>query len=140
MLDLETQQLKTPFELTERHLLEGLAVYPKYLDGKFRTRFNGGRPLADDVKKKIAAEVQKLNWSEEEAHKSTLACAFAEQLPEGSNWQYVGEDVKLGEATKAVCWWKPPGSETYRVVYGDLSVRDVEPKDLPPIPWLAQQK
>lgn len=52
----------------------------------------------------------------------------------------VGEDVKLGDASKAVCWWKPPGSSTYRVVYGDLSVRGVAPDDLPPIPWLAEQK
>jgi hypothetical protein len=39
-----------------------------------------------------------------------------------------------------MCWWKPAGSKTYWVVYGDLSVRDVAPKDLPPIPWLAEQK
>jgi hypothetical protein len=52
----------------------------------------------------------------------------------------VGEDVKLGEASKAVCWWKPAGSKTYRVVYGDLGTRDIEPQNLPPVPWLAQQK
>ncbi len=141
VLDLETQRLTTPFELTEKHLLEGLAVYPKYLDGKFRTRYMGGRPLTDEVRKKCRAEVERIeNWSQEEAHKSTLGCAFAEQLPESSDYQYVGEDVRLGDATKAVCWWKPPGSQTYRVVYGDLSVRDVAPEDLPPIPWLGQQR
>jgi len=51
-----------------------------------------------------------------------------------------GEDVRLGDASKAVCWWKPAGSSVYRVVYGDLSIRDVAPGDLPPIPWLAEQK
>ena len=79
-------------------------------------------------------------WSEEEAHQSSMGCAFIEQLPQGHDYQYVGEDVRLGDADRAVCWWKPAGSRTYRVVYGDLSIRDIEPKDLPPIPWLAQQK
>jgi len=140
LLDLDTQILTTPFELTEQHLLEGLAVYPKYLGGKFRTRYIGGRPLTDKVRKKCAAEVQRLSWSDEEAHKSTLGCAFIEQLPEDSDYQYVGEDVQVGDAATAVCWYKPQGSATYRVVYGDLSIRDVAPEDLPPIPWLTDQK
>ncbi len=136
VLDLKTQELKTPFPLTERHLIEGLAVYPKYLDGKFRTRYLGGRPMTDDgMKAKVAAEIEKLNWTEEAGFKSSLGCAFIEQLPEGSDYQYVGEDVRLGDASKAVCWYRPEGSETYRVIYGDLSVRDVEPNDLPPVPW-----
>ena len=141
LLDLKTQQLQTPFELTEKHLIEGLAVYPKYLDGKFCTRYWGGRPLTEEVRKKCKTEVEKFEgWSDEEAHKSNLGCAFIEQLPEGSDYQYVGEDVKLGDANTPVCWWKPPGSKTYRVVYGDLSIRDVEPSDLPEIPWLKEQK
>jgi hypothetical protein len=140
VLDLKTQRWTTPFPLTEKHLLEGLAVYPKYLAGKFPTRYLGGRPLTDEVKQKCAAEAKLKTWSDEEAHQSSMGCAFIEQLPEGNDYQYVGEDVQLGDASKAVCWWKPAGSKTYRVVYGDLNIRDVGPQDLPPIPWLAQHK
>ncbi|MHC4439441.1 MAG: LolA family protein [Planctomycetota bacterium] len=140
LLDLETQRLQTPFELTEQHLIEGLAVYPKYLDGKFRTRYMGGRPMTEEVKRKCLADVEKIqNWSDEDSNKSTFGCAFIEQLPEDSDYQYVGEDVKLGDANKPVCWWRPPGSKTYRVVYGDLSVRDVMPSDLPEVPWLKNE-
>ena len=141
VLDLDEQRWTTPFELTEKHLIEGLAVYPKYLDGRFATRYIGGRPLTDEVKEKCQADVKKIEgWSEEDAHKSSLGCAFIEQLPKGSDWQYIGEDVKLGDATRVICWWKHPGSSTYRAVYGDLSIRNVAPKDLPPIPWLAEKK
>lgn len=141
ILDLDTQRWTTPFELTERHLLDGLAVYPKYLDGRFPTWYLDGRPKTEDVRKKIDAQIGRIQgWSEEEANASSLGCAFIEQLPEGSDWHYVGEDVQLGDADKAVCWWKLPGSSVYRVVYGDLSVHDVAPGDLPPIPWLAEQK
>ena len=139
LVDLETQRIQTPFELTEQHLIEGLAVYPKYLDGKFCTRYMGGRPKTEEVKRKCLADVEKIqNWSDEDSNKSTLGCEFIERLPEGSDYQYVGEDVKLGEADTPVCWWKPQGSKTYRVVYGDLSIRDVEPSDLPEVPWLKE--
>ncbi|MEN6336419.1 MAG: hypothetical protein ABFE01_19365 [Phycisphaerales bacterium] len=141
VLDLDTQRWTTPFELTEKHLIEGLAVYPKYLGGRFPTRYLDGRPNTEEVKKKIDAQIERIEgWSQEEAHASSMGCAFVEQLPEGSDWRYVGEDVQLGDASKAVCWWKPAGSSTYRVVYGDLRVRDVPLNDLPPIPWLADQK
>jgi hypothetical protein len=140
LVDLETQRIQTPFELTEKHLIEGLAVYPKYLDGRFPTRFMGGRPLTEEVRKKCLEDVEKKDWSDEEANKSSLACEFTERLPEGSDYQYVGEDVKLGDADTPVCWWKPPGSKTYRVIYGDLSIRDVDPSDLPEIPWLNDMK
>ncbi len=44
---------------------------------------------------------------------------------------YAGNGVKLGDADKAVFWYQPEGSETYRVIYGDLSVKDVTPENLP---------
>jgi len=141
LLDLKAGRTQTPFELTEKHLIEGLAVYPKYLDGKFCTRYMGGRPLTEEVRKKCKAEVEKFEgWSDEEGNKSNFGCEFIKRLPEGSDYQYVGEDVELGDANTPVCWWKPPRSKTYRVVYGDLSIRDVEPGDLPEITWLTEQK
>jgi outer membrane lipoprotein-sorting protein len=140
IVDLDTQKMTTPFELTEQHLIDGLAVYPKYLGGKFCTRYIGGRPLTDEVRAKCATEAERLDWSEQESFQSTLGCAFVEQLPADGDYQYLGEDVQFGDATKAVCWYRPAGSDTYRVIYGDLSVRDVEPDDLPPIPWLVQDK
>jgi hypothetical protein len=43
----------------------------------------------------------------------------------------VGKDVKFGDADSPVCWYRPDGSETYRVIYGDLSVKKVAQEDLP---------
>lgn len=48
-----------------------------------------------------------------------------------SDWHYAGEGVKLGDADTAIFWYRPEGSETYRVISGDLSVKDVAPEDLP---------
>jgi hypothetical protein len=44
---------------------------------------------------------------------------------------YAGGGVKLGDASKAIFWYKPEGAETWRVIYGDLSVKDVAPDNLP---------
>ena len=46
-------------------------------------------------------------------------------------WYYRGKGVKLGKADKAIFWYRPKGSQTYRVIYGDLHVEDVAPENLP---------
>ncbi len=52
-------------------------------------------------------------------------------LVAGDSWHYAGKGVKLGDKTTPVCWYKPKDSKTYRVVYGDLSIKDVAEEDLP---------
>ena len=56
---------------------------------------------------------------------------FAHTLTEDADWHYTGEDVEFGDAETAIFWYRPKGSETYRVIYGDLSVKDVAPDNLP---------
>ncbi|MHC4226657.1 MAG: hypothetical protein ACYSW0_04450 [Planctomycetota bacterium] len=46
-------------------------------------------------------------------------------------WQYAGQGVKLGDADKAIFWYQPQDSETWRVIYGDLRIEDVAAEDLP---------
>jgi outer membrane lipoprotein-sorting protein len=48
-----------------------------------------------------------------------------------SNWRYMGENVKFGTSDKAIFWYQPKGSNNYRVIYGDLSVKEVNEADLP---------
>ncbi|UCF14574.1 MAG: hypothetical protein JSW59_14260 [Phycisphaerales bacterium] len=63
--------------------------------------------------------------------KVTRAMMFVMKLPAESNSHYAGENVKYGDAETAIFWYQPEGSQTYRVIYGDLSVKDVAPEDLP---------
>jgi len=56
---------------------------------------------------------------------------FVQLLKAENDWHYVGKNVKLGDAESPVCWYRPEGSETYRVIYGDLSVKDVAAGDWP---------
>ncbi|MCA9109730.1 MAG: hypothetical protein KDA52_07270 [Planctomycetaceae bacterium] len=49
---------------------------------------------------------------------------FALTLPSEADAHYAGATVKYGEKDQPIFWYKPDNSETYRVVYGDLSVKE----------------
>jgi len=61
----------------------------------------------------------------------TRGLTFLLNLPAESNWRYAGEDVKFGDVNSAIFWYRLEGSETYRVIYGDLSAKDVAQENLP---------
>ena len=63
--------------------------------------------------------------------KMTRGMMFLMKLPAESNSHYAGENVRHGDAETPIFWYQPAGSQTYRVIYADLSVRDVSPADLP---------
>lgn len=44
---------------------------------------------------------------------------------------YKADGAKLGDEGKIIFWYRPEGSEKYRVVYGDLHVGDVAADALP---------
>ena len=46
-------------------------------------------------------------------------------------WHYAGAGVRVGQDNTPVFWYQPVDAETYRVIYADLSVADVDPADLP---------
>ena len=90
--------------------------------GKFREPYTEG--MTQEEKQKIGLETTHI-----------LTRGFMFILPlEPQNWHYAGKGVKRGAADTPVFWYKPEGSETYRVVYADLDVRDMAPEDLPPVP------
>jgi outer membrane lipoprotein-sorting protein len=65
------------------------------------------------------------------------ALPLREFLADNADWnsfRYLGEGVKLGDKAAIVCWYKLKDAKdpnVYRVIYGDLSVKDVAAKDLP---------
>ncbi len=63
--------------------------------------------------------------------KVTRAHEFVQALPKEADGHYGGQDATFGDATKPVFWHRPPGSATYRVIYADLSIRNVAFDNLP---------
>ncbi|MBA7621048.1 hypothetical protein ES703_28405 [subsurface metagenome] len=117
---------------SEQDLVESLRIWAEViLDGVFPEDFSA-QVYVDDVHKnreKFATlqDEQKL----ELAMKLGPGFIFVQLLKAENDWHYVGKNVKLGDSESPVCWYRPEGSETYRVIYGDLSVKDVAPENLP---------
>ncbi|MCK4851003.1 MAG: hypothetical protein KAT11_06620 [Phycisphaerae bacterium] len=61
----------------------------------------------------------------------TRGIMFVMMMKPESDWHYAGKGVKLGDADTAIFWYKPEGSETYQVIYGDLSIKELAKADLP---------
>lgn len=56
---------------------------------------------------------------------------FAMMMRPENDWHYAGEGVELGDSATPIWWYRPQDSQTYRVIYGDLTFEDVAPEDLP---------
>lgn len=63
--------------------------------------------------------------------KLTRGMQFVIMMKPENEWHYAGKGVKLGDVDTAICWYRPQGSQTYRVIYGDLSVKEVTPENMP---------
>jgi hypothetical protein len=119
---------------TEADFVEGLRLRAEMFgDG----RFPDSLALEDYMKQvpDIIKRVERLKLSAEqnaELEKTMSAHLLFLRFFKGEGkWYYRGKGVKLGEADKPIFWYRLKGSETYRVIYGDLHVVDVARENLP---------
>ena len=120
-------------KLSEKDLVESLRVWAKYLrDGTFPPQLG-----KQEYVKQLPLLKQKIGGlSIPDAEKEQMGTHFIQgmmftQIINRTEWHYAGAGVKLGDAETAILWYRPEGSETYRIIYGDLSVKDVAPESLP---------
>jgi len=118
---------------TEQDLVEFLRIYAEsILDGTFPEDLST-QVWIDDVNKnrnKFAQHSEEQNM-EGPPLEFARGWVFFRLLKAENDWNYVGNGVKFGDAESPVCWYRPDGSQIYRVIYGDLSVKDVAREDLP---------
>jgi hypothetical protein len=121
-------------DVTEQDFIESLRIWAKIIgDGTFPEAI--GTENAMNQMPVLGAKMVSLNLPEEEASQMGgnfgKGMLFYQILETDNKGHYAGQGVKLGDASKAIFWYKPEGSETWRVIYGDLSVKDVAEGDLP---------
>ncbi len=116
---------------TEQDLVECLRIWAELLlDGNFPEAI-GMEELMKQLPQ-IEAKLAESVASAEEGTQKGMTLAQGMLFIMGLKDQhYAGNGVKLGDADKAIFWYQPEGSETWRVIYGDLSVKDVAPENLP---------
>ncbi len=119
---------------TEQDFIEGLRIRAEVFGNG---QFPEGVAVEDYLKQApaIAKKIDELGLSDEKATELGMKLSrhllFIRFFKGQGEWRYAGGGVKLGDADTPIFWYQPKGSSTWRVIYGDLSVKDVEPENLP---------
>jgi outer membrane lipoprotein-sorting protein len=129
-------------DATEKDLLNMFRIWPDEMDGSFPSTLEmsvtmefvmyqqkkmiekGQKPSEQEMMEKIMEMQQTMM-------KISRGLTFVQELPSDSDWHYAGKDAKFGDTDTAIFWYRPEGSQTYRVIYADLSITDVVPENLP---------
>jgi hypothetical protein len=118
----------------EEDFVESLRIWAEIIgDGTFPESI--GTQSAMTQMPVLIQKVTAMQVSEEKGTELGMSFAkgmlFHQILESQGAWNYAGSGVKVGEADKAIFWYLPDGAGTYRVIYGDLSVKDVAAENLP---------
>jgi hypothetical protein len=120
---------------TEEDFIESLRIWAEVLlDGTFPDAIG-----TENYMKQMPLLGEKLvqsGLSDEEVGKKVgmifpRAMFFLQTLEIDGKYTYAGKGVKLGDTDKAIFWYHPESSDNYRVIYGDLSVKEVSKENLP---------
>lgn len=107
--------LKTP---KAQELMEKLKVqYGEDKDGFKKAWMKDWMEMAGPITQK---HTQKYMWG----------AMFYMTLPPENDSHYAGKDVKLGTPDRPIFWYKPTGADKYRVIYADLSIKEMAPQDV----------
>jgi hypothetical protein len=131
--DLAVREAETPpvapVELPEEGLIDLLRYYGELNGGVFLEKWNDDS-VSPLLEKKFCPKKGQPRTAKqiEELVKFQTKCApargFMKHLSPKADAHYAGRGVKLGAADKPIFWYRPTDTKKYRVIYGDLSVRD----------------
>jgi len=119
----------------EAHLVEGLKVIAKLLGDTFPEALTWA-----SIQNQMRSHVQTKNTdlSAEQIRDLRVAIepfnAFVGRLrssPKSYDLNYAGREKRLGDKEAVILWYRPEGSSSYHVVYGDLRIEEVPLDDLP---------
>jgi len=128
---------------SEADFVESLRIWAEILeDGQFPESIN---LVENAVKIGLGLDrgLKRANLTEQQQGEIALrfgqGLVFLRFFKGQGQWHYAGKGVELGDGNTPIFWYQPKDSETWRVIYGDLGVEDVVPKDLPEPPPAAEE-
>ena len=119
----------------ETHLLDGLRFLAKFLGGAFPKAVEWPK-----IQQQVRTYAQENNLEISPVQLKEMRAAIGplneyvgrlRSSPESFDLHYVGDGIRLGETETVILWYRPEGTSSYRVVYGDLRAEDAAPEDLP---------
>ena len=151
-LDADLFRLAPPvgFKVTERvnptvseeDFVEWLGAIARYNDDTFpdslhptggleMLRFNATQRKTPDERTEIERRLIELNQKFMTARARPPVAHFVSSNTVADTFQYIGKGVKVGSAERLVCWYRLKETRNLRAVFGDLTVKDIRPEDLP---------
>ena len=116
-------------EPNENDLIAQLRFYASVHKEKLLMPLNDMGEMRKYLSQVDRNKIKELPEPDETTKKSIMSgMVFAMKMKPENDWHYAGKGVKLGSADIPIAWWKPDSSETYRVIYGDLQVRNALPE------------
>ncbi len=133
---------RSQVSVTEKEMLEYLGILAEYNDKVFPDQVSPFVFPSDRINKTWAKREKDRSAAEQKLLEAQMHYMMANlnEMPIAhfirnraveKSFRYLGKGVKLGQTDRIVCWYRLKGSKTYRVVYGDLSVKDVASESLP---------
>jgi len=127
-------------QVTEQEVIDYFAIVADVNNKTFPDQFDS--PLSFDLWTKLwttpkderTTIEQKLEAAQNHYNAFGLvspADHFIKNNTEENSFRYLGKSVKLGDKDHIVCWYKLKGAKSYRVIYGDLTIKDLPPEYLP---------
>jgi outer membrane lipoprotein-sorting protein len=129
-------------EPSEKDLIEMFRIWSDHMDGNLPSsldmsasmefvRYQQAKMKQDGREPSEQEMMEKIMEMQQTIMKMSRGGMFVQQLPADSDYHYAGKGVKFGDADTPILWYRPEGSETYRVIYGDLTIKDLRPENLP---------
>lgn len=121
-------------DFTEEDFIQGMKVWAQVMnDGTFPDTVSAAAFMQQ--MQTFGEKLGRLNLTPEEATKMGMnfgkVPGFLLILDHQGEWHYAGKGVTLGDAKTAIFWYRKGDAKTYRVIYGDLHVEDVELDRMP---------
>ncbi|HOW72637.1 MAG TPA: hypothetical protein PKY77_18715 [Phycisphaerae bacterium] len=121
----------------EQDLLNALKAAAEFNDGKFPADLSLVSIAGAAGKRMVLAMAEPAKKKELEAQMMQAMSLvgrgwmFINDPKNGEDFRYAGKDVPLNQAGTPILWYQPNGAATYRVIDADLTIRDVQPSELP---------
>jgi hypothetical protein len=127
--------------ITEQEMVDFLGAAARFNDGVFpdspyaafeQAKFNISSTKALAAHSPAERELIGLHdrFMMREIYRSPVR-QFVDDHTEPGSFHYVGAAARVGDANRIVCWFASRGTTKLRGVFGDLSVKDVTPAELP---------
>jgi hypothetical protein len=73
-------------------------------------------------------------FTQKRTQKYMQGMMFYNLLTSQNDSHYVGAGVKLGTPDRPIFWYKPSGADKYRVIYADLSIKEMSADEVKKLP------